>query len=190
MLSGGAERVIAQLSNYFIAEKKVNCEIIMLDRSDIAYDLEPQVRVAEIGEQSPNKVIDKLKRYSLLRKRVKERKPDVILAMPEDIGIYAILALRGLNIPIYVSERNNPWVMPDVKITRFLRKIAYRYVDGIIFQTKMAKSFFPNYIQKKGIVLFNPVDASRIPVQYTGVREKKLVAVGRLEPQKNFSLLI
>lgn len=77
-------------------------------------------------------------------------KPDVVLSMPEDIGIYVILALVGFQNPVCVSERNNPWVMPDVKITRLLRKIAYPLADGIIFQTDMAKSYFPKNIQKKG----------------------------------------
>ena len=117
-------------------------------------------------------------------------RPDVVLTMPEDTGIYVILSLIGTGIPVYVSERNNPWVMPDVKITRFLRKIAYPFAKGVIFQTEMAKSFFPKFIQKKGVVIGNPVDATRIPAPYEGERKKVIVGAGRLEKQKNFSLLI
>ena len=80
--------------------------------------------------------------------------------------------------------------MPNVKITRFLRKLAYPFAKGIIFQTEMAKSFFSEHIQKKGVVLQNPVDATRIPEPYTGERKKVFAAVGRLEPQKNFPMLI
>lgn len=189
MTSGGAERVIAQLSNYFIAHE-ICCRIITTDNREVMYPLNERVKVVPIGEKSDNKVIDRVQRYKAIRKLVLSEKPDVVLSMPEDTGIYVILALLGTGIPVYVSERNNPWVMPDVKVTRFLRKVAYPFATGLIFQTEMAKSFFPQKIQKKGIILQNPVDATRIPEPYVGKREKRFVAVGRLEPQKNFSLLI
>lgn len=189
MTSGGAERVIAQLSNYFVAQE-ISCRIIMTENSEIMYSLSPQINVVSIGRKSDNKVIDRILRYNIIRKMVVFNRPDAVLTMPEDTGIYAILALVGTGIPVYVSERNNPWIMPDVKITRALRKIAYPFAKGIIFQTEMAKSFFSKRIQKKGIVLQNPVDATRIPEPYKGERKKRFVAVGRLEKQKNFPLLI
>lgn len=189
MTSGGAERVIAQLANYF-TEKNISCRIITTENGEVMYPLHEKIDVVAIGKKSNNKVIDRILRYKKIRNVVQRNKPDVVLTMPEDTGIYAILALIGTGIPVYVSERNNPWVMPDVKITRLLRKVAYPFAKGIIFQTQMAKSFFPQYIQKKGVVLQNPVDATRIPEPYIGERKKVFAAVGRLEPQKNFPMLI
>lgn len=189
MTSGGAERVIAQLANYF-TEKDISCRIITTENGEVMYPLHEKIDIVAIGKKSNNKVIDRILRYKTIRSVVQKNKPDVVLTMPEDTGIYAILALIGTGIPVYVSERNNPWVMPDVKITRLLRKVAYPFAQGIIFQTQMAKSFFPQYIQKKGVVLQNPVDATRIPEPYIGERKKVFSAVGRLEPQKNFPMLI
>ena len=77
-------------------------------------------------------------RYALLRKMIHEERPNIVLTMPEDTGIYVILSLIGTKIPVYVSERNNPWVMPDSSVTRFLRKIAYPFATGIIFQTELS----------------------------------------------------
>lgn len=189
MTSGGAERVIAQLANYF-TEQNVSCRIVTTDKREVIYPLDEKVKVVAIGKKSDNKAIDRVLRYKKIRSVIQENKPDVVLTMPEDTGIYAILALIGTGIPVYVSERNNPWVMPNVKITRFLRKLAYPFAKGIIFQTEMAKSFFSEHIQKKGVVLQNPVDATRIPEPYTGERKKVFAAVGRLELQKNFQMLI
>lgn len=189
MCAGGAERVIAQLVNYF-AEKKIACLVITMDDDAVFYDLHESVCLIPIGRKSENKLKDRILRCKKLRSLVEEEKPDVVLTMPEDTGVYVILALLGTGIPVYVSERNNPWVMPDVKITRILRSMMYPFAKGIVFQTEMAKSFFPEYIQKKGIVLPNPVDDSRIPQPYVGEREKWIAAVGRLDKQKNFSMLI
>lgn len=189
MTAGGAERVIAQLANYFVGQN-ISCRIITTENQEVMYPLDKKIDVIAVGKKSTNKIVDRIWRYTMIRGIVSANRPDVVLTMPEDTGVYAILALIGTGIPVYVSERNNPWVMPNVKITRFLRKVAYPFVKGIIFQTEMAKSFFPKYIQKKGIVLQNPVEASRIPDPYLGERKKVFAAVGRLEPQKNFQMLI
>ncbi len=189
MFAGGAERVIAQLVNY-LAEQNIACSIVTMDQEKVLYELHKDVTLTAIGKKSNNKIADRIKRYGILRKMMKKEKPDIILSMPEDTGIYVLAAMLGTGIPVVVSERNNPWVMPDVKITRILRKWMYPFAKGIIFQTEMAKSFFPKRIQKKGIVLPNPVDASRIPEAYCGERDKRIAAVGRLSSQKNFPMLI
>ena len=189
MVGDGAERVIAQLSNYFVAQGK-GCKIITLNDDEVFYALDRRVEVLPVGFKSSNKILDKLMRYSVVRKMVCREKPDLVLTLPEEIGAYVLPALLGTGIPVYVSERNNPWVMPDVRITRFLRDHMYPFAKGVIFQTKTAMSFFPESIRRKGIVLSNPVDAQRIPAQHTGEREKVVVAAGRLSPQKNMPLLL
>lgn len=189
MYGGGAERVIAQLTNYFVS-RDVDCKIIMTDDEPVGYQLDDRIKISAIGKKSDNKLIDRIKRYKAVKKIVKTEKPDLVLSMPEDTGIYVLWGLLGVKVPVYVSERNNPWVMPDVRITRILRKLMYPRAKGIIFQTEMAKSFFSKGIQKKGVVLPNPVDDKRIPQPYKGEREKVIVGAGRLSKQKNFPLLI
>lgn len=189
MVGDGAERVIAQLANYFTAQGK-QCNIITLNDDEVFYKLDSRIAVLPVGRKSNNKVLDKLMRYRRIRQMVLREKPDLVLSMPEEIGVYVLLALLGTGVPVYVSERNNPWVMPDVKVTRILRTLMYPFARGLIFQTEMAKSFFPENIQRKGVVLKNPVDAARIPAQYSGVREKVIVAAGRLSQQKNMPLLL
>ncbi len=189
MVGAGAERVIAQLTNYFVSQGK-QCAIITLNDDEVFYKLDPRIGILPVGRKSSNKVLDKLMRYRQVRKMVLQQKPDLVLSMPEEIGVYVLLALLGSKIPVYVSERNNPWVMPDVKVTRILRSLMYPFARGIIFQTEMAKSFFPESIRRKGVVLSNPVDAQRIPGQYSGEREKVVAGAGRLSKQKNFPLLL
>lgn len=189
MYAGGAERVIAQLANYFAAQG-IDCKIVTIDNERVLYELDAAIEIMPIGKKASNKFVDKLGRYIALRRMIKKEKPDTVLSMPEDIGVYVILTLLGTGIPVFVSERNNPWVMPNVKVTRLLRCLMYPFATGLIFQTEMAKSFFPKRIQKKGIVIGNPVDSSRIPNLFTGERRKVIVGAGRLDNQKNFHLLI
>lgn len=189
MFGGGAERVIAQLIKY-LDNSDIECILITVDNEEVFFEIPKTVNLIAVGKKSKNKVIDRLLRYKKVREIIIDYRPDVVLSLPEDIGVYVIASLLGTGISTVVSERNNPWVMPDKKITRMLRTITYPFARGIIFQTKMAMSFFPRYIQNKGIVLKNPIDASRIPKFDIKKREKIIVSAGRLDKQKNFPLLI
>lgn len=189
MYGGGAERVIAQLAKYFDSIK-IECKIITIDDEKVFYELPNGVELIPIGKKSSNKILDRLLRYKEVRNIIINENADVVLSMPEDIGIYVIPSMLMSNIPVVVSERNNPWVMPDKKITRIMRRIFYNYVDGIIFQTEEAATFFKKNIREKGVILSNPLDLDRIPNQYKGERRKEIVAAGRLVEQKNFELLI
>lgn len=189
MVAGGAQRVIAQLVNNWV-ENGQEIYLIETENREDFFSLNPSILRYKIGKMSNSTLTDKLKRYSVIREKIKEYSPNIILSLPEEIGIYVAIANIGTNIPIVVSERNNPWVMPNSKITRFLRNISYYFVNGLIFQSSNAKSFFPEMIQKKGIILRNPLDLSRLPEIYVGKRKKRIVSVGRLEPQKNFPLLL
>lgn len=189
MQAGGAERVISQLLNGWLADGHT-CSLILLDRTEIFYRVSDKVHLYEIGKIANKHYLDKLKRYKAVRRILQEIKPDVVLSMPEEIGIYVIGAMLGTGIPVVVSERNDPWTMPYVKATRILRKILYPFAAGYIFQTKRAASFFSKRIQKKGTVLPNPLDLSRIPEPFCGERDKTVVGAGRFEAQKNFPMLI
>lgn len=189
MGSGGAERVIAQLIKGW-TEMGVQCSLICMHPAESFYNISDNVHRYDVPKCAENPNIDKIFRYKYLRKVITEISPDIVLALPEEIGIYVIPAMFGSGIPVVVSERNNPWVMPYKKISRILRQLVYPFAAGLIFQTEQAASFFSNAQQEKGIVLPNPLDCSRLPDVYEGEREKTVVSAGRMDSQKNFPLLI
>lgn len=186
--SGGSQRVIVQLLNDWVDRNE--CLLILLDDAEDFYKIDDRVNIHRIGKVSENSVLDKFARYRYMRRLIIKEKPDIILSLPEEIGIYVIGAMLGSKFPVVVSERNNPWIMPYKRITRILRKVLYPYCSGFIFQTEKAALFFSKRIQERGIILPNPLDLNRLPQIYEGEREKIIVSVGRFEKQKNFQLLI
>lgn len=186
---GGAERVVSELANNW-SQAGHNVTVVLFYDKPIFYNVSSQVLIHVLKQNNKKEYINKLAKYYEIRKYIITNKPDVVLSLPEEIGIYVLGALIGTNIPVVVSERNNPWLMPYKKITRFLRWILYRRASGIVFQTEVAQSFFSKQIRDKSIVLNNPVDLSRIPEVSRKKRQKIIAGAGRLFKQKNFRLLI
>ncbi len=189
LLRGGAESVISHLTKYMVSNGN-EVSLILIDDRPILQDIPSKCQIDVIGQKAQGGLKDKILRYKAVRRLIMEKQCDVVLSMPEEIGIYVLAAMIGTGIPVVVSERNNPWVMPNKKVTRVLRKLLYPFADGLIFQTEYASTYFSKRLRKKSIVIPNPLDVERLPDVYNGVRDKVIAGAGRLEPQKNFKLLI
>ena len=191
LTAGGAERVVARLLNSW-AESGVNCSLVLTEKTKHFYTVPGNVNIYEVEENSKNPLINKWRRFKKVRDILTDIYPDVVLSMPEEIGIYVLAAMKGTKIPVVVSERNNPWKMPDKPITRLMRILTYPSAAALIFQTKKARSFFPRKQRKKGWILPNPLDISALPepIEPGAEREKIIYSVGRLEKQKNFFCLV
>ena len=79
---------------------------------------------------------------------------------------------------------------PESRIKRLLRTLVYPFSDGFIFQTKQQAECFSDAIRKRGRVIDNPLELSRIPDPYVGERDRRIVSATRLDPQKNLPMLI
>ncbi len=71
-----------------------------------------------------------------------------------------------------------------------MKLLVYHFCDGIVFQTVQVKQYFSKSIQKKSIVIQNPIMDDNLPVANDNSAEKEIVAVGRLSIEKNYKLLI
>ncbi|MBQ8472247.1 MAG: glycosyltransferase family 4 protein [Bacilli bacterium] len=187
---GGAERVISNLTNSLNKEYSIN--IILTKKNNLSYSLPLNVKVDVLDDlkQSNNFLLKNIKRIKKLNKFIKEINPDIIISfLPEPS--YRVLFLKPIHkIPVIVSVRNDPKIEYKSKINKFIMKKLYKKADGFVFQTEEAKSYFPKYIQDKSVIILNPLSKDFITQEYTGKREKKIVNVGRLAPQKNQKLLI
>ncbi len=189
MSAGGCERVIAQLLHSFCADD-MDCTLITECSVPSFYPLPKSLRVLSLSDKPVLRAREIPAAYGKLRRLVKKEKPDLVLAMPEKVNVWAALFLLGAGVPLVVSERNDPYRHPANRLKRALRKLTYPLVNGFVFQTTAAANYFGRAIRARGVVLDNPLDVSSIPAPYTGERKKRIVSVGRLEAQKNFPLLI
>lgn len=183
MRSGGAERVIATLANNLSSEFSV--EIWLMVDDQIEYTISNCVLVNKEYTRIKKGGFNRL--HWLIRQLMKEKNAVVISFMTK-LNLYAILAGKVTGQKVIVSERNDPskTISPRYFL---LRNLIYQLADSIVFQTEGAMNFFPEQIRKKGSLILNPLRKD-IPEVYTGPRDKKIVTVSRLHPQKNLGLLI
>ncbi len=190
MVPGGAEKVIASISNELV-KKGVNVFIVgVADFRGLVsfYELNPKVKY--VGLKSKNKKrIPALKRLIKLRRLLVSFNPDVVISFLPNANIYTWLSLIGTKIPHIVSERNNPYVDPKSRITRFLKYLSFLNADGHVFQTKGAMNYYCDGIKYNGVVINNPISLEIDQLKDQPNRNKTVLAVGRLTEQKNYPLL-
>lgn len=179
---GGSERVLTLLANKF--SNKHNISILALKLSKTRYKINSNI---EVMEMCANNLFESIYR---IKKIIKKTQPDVIISFEYHVNMKVLLAIRKKDkIRIVVSERNDPKRNGGKIIYKQIRNILYSRVNYLVCQTPDAKAYFPKYIQKKTVVIPNPVK-DNLPKPWSGKRKKVIVNFCRLEFQKNLKLLI
>lgn len=188
---GGAERTVCNLANEF-ALLGYEVLIIMSSTSVCEYTVADSVKFVKLECLELNKypaLFRRIVRCKIIGDAIKKEMPDVVVAFKTQLNIDVSVALWNKKIPLIVSERSDPSKEFTSKAKEILRKIAYFRPDGFVFQSDGAKNYFSERIQKKSCVILNPV-SRELPKRFEGVRDKRIVAVGRLVKLKNFEMLI
>lgn len=184
MPGGGTERVVALLANEYCS-RGIETAILLFAGHETAYPLDDRIEIVSIGDPSGGRVVARLDRLRRMRQYYAKNKGCQIWAFSVMGAVFSVIAAWGQKHFFLVSERNDPAQYEHKRI----RNLAYRFADVIVCQTKDAVRGFPKGVGRKSVVIPNPVDVGAIQ-PYEGARAHKVVAVGRLNPQKNHKLLL
>jgi len=154
--NGGAGRVISVLANSFAA-KGYHVSVYSYQNRYEPYPMETLVEQIFLKIRYKQKLMNKLDRIRQLRKIFKKNPGAAIFAFEYFVNMQTIIAGLGLKNKIIISERNDPAKQDDKKIIKHMRSFLYRFADGLVCQTPDAKAYFPKAVQKKTVVIANPV---------------------------------
>ena len=192
---GGAERVMTTMANYWAA-KQWKITLLTFDDGAIApfYKLDRRVRQIPlaVARQSGNTAMavrNSLNRVWALRSAIRDCRADAVISFMDKTNVTTLLATRGLNVPVVVSERIDPRMQPIGKSWERLRRVTYAWADLIVVQSERALNYFPARLQTRAQVIPNPVLPAPVYCNSKGVN-KSLISVGRLDNQKGFDLLL
>lgn len=190
---GGAERVMANLADY-LSSRGYRVVLVTTHKAEEEYPVSAKVcrliSEPEDEELKRGRIGNFMTRFQKLRNIWKREKPDVILSFIGKNNIMTIMTSIGLKIPVAVSVRGEPREEYYNKLLRLLAKGLFGIASGVILQTKESFSFFPWYVRKKAVILRNPVNPDFFRERFEGERDKTIVAVGRIDENKNHQLLI
>lgn len=189
---GGAERVVSILSTE-MALLGADINLLVYYRTKNEYSIGKGVQLfALAGSESEYNSFAKYEKILRLRKKIKEINPDVVIPFIAHVGIMASLATIGFDFKIVETIRIDPRYSPSGKLMRCLRNLSVMSSHRCIVQNEQQKHYFPKFIREKMMVLPNPISNEFLTQQkkWSKKEVKNIIAVGRLEKQKNYPLLI
>ncbi len=198
LTSGGAERVITQLANYF-AERGYNVSLITLAAPTAVpfYPLSNKIKLIQLNllmevHSLPRRLCAILKRLWCIRAAIRTLNPDRIISFIDIMNITVLLAMTGRSIPIIVSERIDPTYHQIPDFYKWLRLKFYPRAKAIVTQTTASRTYFPRHIQPFIQIIPNAVPPSpeRHHVNHAPDKAFQFISVGRLSPQKDHETLI
>lgn len=185
MSGGGAERVVANLSEELVIKGK-EVTILMTSGEKVDYELDNSIKLVCCGDETKGSIKKIINRLIILRKFIKDNQNAGFICMETNSNLYMLLSSVGLHINMIVSERNDP----NRYNHTLIRNVIYRLLARkIVFQTEDAKACIKLSVNAIARVIANPL-RDNLPKILEGEKSKKIVAVGRLEPQKNYNLLL
>ncbi len=218
---GGAERVSSIMANHW-AERAEEVTLLTFDCGGSPfYSLHPKVTHRSLGlaAESQNAVegfFRNLRRIAVLRRAIRESRPNVVISFVDRTNVLTLLATRGLKLPVLVSERVDPSLYDIGGLWNTLRRWTYRRADALICQSPVILARFHSFATR-GAVIANPVtlpsdlvgepcrrgdlarEGKALPYSETkngtgaggpDGNHRLMVSMGRLVPQKGFDLLL
>ena len=202
LTKGGAERIVVSLANGLndlghrvsVVTKTVEGKpdyrlasgIIHREITDVIHGVGPLQRLRGVRE-----------RGKILRSTLLETEPDLVVSFTTELNVRVLGALlRSDDVPVIVSERNNPRVAETKKKWRLLRRLRYRRAACLVSLSHGVDSCFSWLPDGKRAVIHNPLPSNTAEL-LESQPELTLdpsffwfVATGRLVQQKGFDLLL
>ena len=125
-----------------------------------------------------------------LNRRLAAIKPDLIISFLTKVNVITGLAAIGLNAPTIMSERNNFKAQSMSPFWRWIAPHTARRAIGLVMQTEDARNSLPQHLRERAAVIPNPIVVPATGKHGSHSRPARFVAVGRLDKQKGFDMLL
>ena len=192
LASGGAERVLSRMANHWAARGRAVTLLVFDGSEPPFFDLHPAVRYRPIDLTMSRKSVRGLtKLLRILRGAIRESAPRVVISFMDHTNVLVLLATRGLGLPVVVCEQISPAHYAIGRHWNVLRRWTYPWATRLVVLHRDVLQYFAAPVRRRSRVVPNPVAAPPPPgAAPPGRRPHTVVAMGRLDPQKGFDVLL
>jgi glycosyltransferase involved in cell wall biosynthesis len=197
---GGAERVAADLSAHWAQSGWPVMVVTQADDRDDAYTLHPDVQrriLNTAGEGGGLRgMLANVRRVRALRRVLREFRPDIVLGMMTTASVLAVLAARGLPCRVIATEHTHPPSQMLSGLWQRLRRLTYPRAARVVALTRGTADWLDQHVPGSRLaVIPNPVHwpltrSEPVVAPPAAHGRRRLLAVGRLHPDKGFDLLV
>lgn len=192
MEKGGAQRVLSYLAGDLCRKYRV---IVLTDhQKEQEYELPEAVQRKNIGDY-PKKgmlapIARKLWRKRRIREVYRETAPDIAVGFMGKNAVRLLVSSGKEKGRKIAAIRMNPvHEFGNGLYKRFVCRLMRR-AEWIVCQNESQRQYFPKKLQDKTVVIKNPIGEAFCRPRYEGLRPRHIVAVGRLDDNKNHQMLI
>lgn len=198
---GGAERVAADLSAYWVQRGYKVTVVTQADPATDVYPLHERVKRYSLGMAQPSvgrisAILANLRRVWSLRRLIRRERPTIVLGMMTTASVLAIAAARGQACRVIATEHTHPPSQELPEMWMRLRRWAYPQAAAVVALTSGTASWIEKNVPGSRLAVIPnavrwPLESTE-PVVEPPPRQGRfrILAVGRLHPHKGFDLLI
>lgn len=192
---GGIGRVTSTIINSLAKEDNIEITTVsFLKEKEYNYELDKKVKKKYLFEYqtSMTKAILKKRASAKLKTVLRENDIEIIIACGILFYPLAYLATIGTNIKTAFVEHTNPETGHDFKCQKITRRLSALLSKRVIVISDSARKWYlqKNISPKKITLIYNGIPQETYSTKNYNTESKKIISVGRLSYQKNFTGLI
>jgi glycosyltransferase involved in cell wall biosynthesis len=125
-----------------------------------------------------------------IRRTIRKIEPDAVLSFLTQTNILTVLATRGLDTHVVISERNDPRLQRHRPRVEWFRRVVYPWADVVTANSKGALEALQAFVPKEKLA-FLPNPLADPPSSETfAFAAPTVITVGRLVEQKGIDVLL
>lgn len=195
---GGIGRVTSVLANALAENREYNVTTIAyLQKKNVPmlYKTSDKLHSYHLLESNMSMTKAILTKHLIRKTRqilIKEN-IDILVACGALYYPLGIFAVRGTSAKCFCWEHTDPAVRTDYRFQHICRKLAVRCADRVIVLTKSAEKYYKDVLKiepSRLVQIYNPISEEAAKSEKYNADSKKIISVGRLSFQKNFSVLL